>query len=260
MSFNLYDAVQGALTSDIIDELEPDFIEESIKAQLKNPFSSSINTNYYQIFNDKYKEYVRSSDHNDEIEEIRDTLVINIINKIKSRFKLEVCVDDQNEYKIVKHMYNFFVYEIRQNMVDFFVAYILKEKKSIINNIDRSKNNVSSMTSKSYFTKKEDGLILANIYDVYSYICQLDMPLDNVISYIQLRPDVSSSLHEIQVYLDKQIIISEKEDTFNKIVKLMEDEEANIITDISSTLYQIFDYNEVNQDDLYTKSTEGEDD
>ena len=121
----------------LFDMSTDEFIENEIETQMNEEIfiDSEKKRNYVELYIEKFKYlktiYVDDPDTLEELEENKNSFIENIINSISSKFNFEVD-DEAISKKMAKTLYNFFIIDYTDNLKEFFLNFLQKNKKSII--------------------------------------------------------------------------------------------------------------------------------
>ena len=191
----MYDSEVYEVTSDTeIDELLSDLplnlIKENISEQIRDPISST--TNYLNIVLEKYSllknNFCDNPDTLSQLNAYMNDFFGSIISELNGVMELEIS-DDLEESEIAKisdAAYNFFVIGYRQNVVTFFLYYIVNNKKSLSEHFDKmaKKKDVTTMGFKKQLKNKDDIVILSNIPNIISFIRDLDVSAEDFVKLV----------------------------------------------------------------------------
>ena len=124
-----------------------------------------------------------------EVYRVRNETYREIINIICREFSLNFTIDeDVDLYTAANILYDLFVCNFSNNMINFFGNYILKERASIYESVDvgdlKKSKDSSSAYGRKVFKDNKLGVINANIDMVISQVCAMDFPFYSVIMTI----------------------------------------------------------------------------
>lgn len=169
-----------------------DFIENEIESQLQDTLfnTSESKRNYVELYLEKYKYLCMVYNDDDEmlsdLEENKNIFLSNIVDKIASTFSFEIDEDEINN-KVARTLYNFFVMNYAENLQEFFLNFINKNKKSLLNEIKNSKTktrDVTTIAAKAKYYNINDAMIINNISTILMKLIP-NYPLGNdFIDYI----------------------------------------------------------------------------
>lgn len=119
-----------------------EFLENELEDQLGESIFSEKKTNYLESYMSKYKFYLDEYSANEEfiesLKEKKDDMIEHILNEISDKFEFNID-DESRKTKVAKVLYEFFVIDYKNNMVDMILTYINDNKKSILQEIKRQK-------------------------------------------------------------------------------------------------------------------------
>ena len=178
-----------------LKNLHEELISENIKEQIKNPFD--IKTNFVEMFSESFVSALESqdldSDSKKKIISEAKAFYINTINLIDEKFDLECdtetfCEQIATLKDYCEAMYWFFVIKYKKNAKNIMVKYIIKNKKSICNNLEyfKKKKDVTTVSLKRKISDVDTTLLVSNLPEVLDYIKSLDIPMDKLITYLNL--------------------------------------------------------------------------
>lgn len=181
-------------SDEIINNLKDELIMENILEQIKNPLNTP-NKNYLELFETRYiylrMVYIDSTSFINKLDEVKVTMYNDIFKKITDKFF--ITYDDTNIDIIAcaTDLYDFFILNFKDNLVDFITSTITKEKKSLaleLNNTDSTKK-LGYIALRKILKNKDDALIISNVttainniigrdvkgIDIIKQICKLDI-------------------------------------------------------------------------------------
>lgn len=132
----------------------------------------------------------------DNIRDIRDQVYIDVIDTLCKRFNLSWNDQDDNidHYTLAFYLYDFLVSNRNTIMVNFFTAFIMNNKDSLVRVLDVTDYQKSRDTSAVYGRRIYDdqgyGVISANMTKVINYIATIDITLYNIFQSIYTNQEV----------------------------------------------------------------------
>lgn len=163
----------------VLSKFNDDFVystvTESIKNKLRNyevPLPNII-ISFEQMFKVTEGEYQGKSQ---EVMDTRQNVYQNIIRLLCDQYQLTFNDGDEKDiYTSAMYMYSLLVSNFQQNIVTFFVNYIIREKSSIYDMLslggERKNKDSSTIYAKKVFRNPKLGVISANLEIVLMSIC-----------------------------------------------------------------------------------------
>lgn len=142
----------------------------------------------------------------DEIETKKIEVYRQIIEYLCSVYQLEYHPSD-NIYSDAFYMYQFLVSDFTTTVINFFVSYIIAEKKSIYDrlNLSEEKKNKDAATqySKKIIDDQKVAIIHANVIPIVNDICNYNISLYDVIMSRYYGADVNIGQFLCSIIADK---------------------------------------------------------
>ena len=194
MSFEGSDFNTEIVELPYLKNLHKELIQENIKFQIDRPFENKAD--FEEVFSEQIEETLNMDGIDDDgirqVKSERDSFYSEIIELISQKYSLECDIEtviDKGPSQLkdcCEAMYSFFIIKYKKNIRNFFVNYITRNRKSIINYLDqmKKKKDVTSISLKKKIIDPDTALIIANLPDVIEYIKSLDMDMLNVLSYL----------------------------------------------------------------------------
>lgn len=234
-----------------------DFIENEIEEQISESLFSSNKTNHVEFYLEKYKYlckevYVDDDDTLAQLEENKENFLQNIVSKISETFEFEI---DENEVtnKVAKTLYNFFIVNYADNLKDFFLNFLNKNKKSIIADLKAMKvktRDVSTIASKVKYYNANDAIIINNINTILLKIIPNYDIGNEFIDYI-INYDDSRINNKMRKYLDEAIITFE--DTYNAFLTPFVEKHDGYSSIISDIVIELNEQAKTNKIDIFAE-------
>lgn len=189
----------ATILNNFSEDMIRDIIQESIDKYRFRPFGLRA-PNYPEIFNQKFNTIIiHSTGYDEDIQEQRVMCLNTIISTILDYYHLVLTSDipDEELYTVCYTIYQLFVSEFTERMVNFFTQFILNNMNTLLNNIkinnniSISKNNKNSY-GKQIYNNQELELVYENMNYIIDVLASLDVPLDLLITY--LSDDKTSNL------------------------------------------------------------------
>ena len=235
MKEDITDIYENAESSISIDDLDLDFIIESIKEQVSDLMESSSRKNYLKSFENK----IDNSELNEEERNVmRENMYSEIIDIISGKFNIQINKSTVSNRELAKNIYKFFIINYIENIEQFLEIYIIENKKDIVMELERREINSKRIEGIS---SKKIAIILNNISFVIDIIANSDISFREFLTYIDRHPESKSSTEELLDYLDDDI---ESTDEIIKFImtQLVNEEEGfgNIYTELQRKLFERF--------------------
>jgi hypothetical protein len=144
-------------------------------------------------------------DYTEKIKDVRTETYIEIISRIIDYYQLSMTteledLDPENIHTIAKFLYDVFISRFTDNMINFFVSYIIDNADNIysylksMDNINRPRDN--GAYAKSNFLEEKFILIHANANMVIYNIAGYDISLNTLFNYF-FGPQIASYLNSL---------------------------------------------------------------
>ena len=235
MREDITDILENAESSISIDDLDLDFIVESVKEQVSELMESSSKKNYLKSFESN----IDNSELNDEERKVmRENMYSEIINIISERFNIQISKSDVSNREIAKNLYKFFVINYIENVEQFLEIYIIENKKDIVAELERREINSKRIEGIS---SKKIAIMLNNISFVIDIIANSEISFKEFLTYIDRHPESKSATAELLDYLDETIEYTD--DIMEFIMNQLINEEegfGNIYTELQRRLFERF--------------------
>ena len=180
-----------ALTS-ILSNFDSNYILHIVTDSLEmkfRPYSNSL-PGIYSIEGKfiNLLENVEDPSSREKILEVREQTYLEIIDIICNYYNIQFRpAEDLDIYSAVFWIYNFFVSDFTNTLINFYVNYIIKEKDGIYSylNLDSCKKDKDSATiySKKVCPDEKISIIHANIESVLDNISGFDIGFQNLVTY-----------------------------------------------------------------------------
>jgi hypothetical protein len=197
--------------ADILDELSFDYIYHIINDSLSmkfRPYSGSMPNIPYSLEQNFKIQLDAAPSSRDAILQKREEVNKTIIDILCNYYNLGYNGSD-DIYSDAFYMYKFLVSDFTNTVVQFFVNYIIKEKKHIYENInlqETKKNKDSSYSySKKLYSNNVIAAIHANIVPVVQDIAQYDITLQDVLDFRYMGDEQNTALHLSKILIDNGV-------------------------------------------------------
>ena len=232
---NFSDVLDNAKSAISIDDLDLDFIIESIKEQVSELMESSSKKNYLKSFE---KNIDNSELPEDERETMRQNMYNEIIDIISKKFNIQIDKDSVSNRELSKNLYKFFVINYVDNVEYFLESYIIENKKDIVAELERKDINSKRIEG---IPSKKMAIILNNISFVIDIIAASNITFREFLTYITRHPESNSACEELLDYMDETIEYAD--DIVSYIMDQLVNEEegfGNIYTELQRNLFERF--------------------
>lgn len=163
---------------------------ENVRSQINATFCS---VNYVNIYSDKLNIIEESVGDDSDLKRLvntyRNDFFSKILEIINEFFEVRVDIDYNNPSEtedVATELYEFFIVDIRKVLSRFFYNFIQENKKRIVEELDISKPKKDVLTTSVKKTMKGNDIkIISNIYEVVSYISDLEIMNDVFLEHCQ---------------------------------------------------------------------------
>ena len=234
-------------SDNIINDLKDELILESIMVQIDKPFSSGHkNTDYLDIFETRYNYlitvYAESVDFVNKITEIKMTMYSEIFHKITTKYGIEYTDGNFDLCETVKYLYHFFCLDYQDNIVQYIVATIRHDKKSLSALYTEStfSKSLSANALKKVLKNRDEAIIIANLKDVVDTIISQDMDSLDVIKKITEEDAMEATNYKIYKYFLTDFILAPPKNFAKLYFEILYDKGegySTIINEIRTILY-----------------------
>ena len=176
--------------SDILSNFSDDFIDDVLENSLQykfSPFNIRM-PNYPAVLEDNFRSIINNAPgYAEEITEKRQATYTNMINYICNHYNLMMTSDilDEEVYTVCYMMYDIFVANFTEKMIDFFAQYILNHITQLAAAIDEEHRVIrTGYAKKMYNGKTEIAIVYDNLDIVINIISALDISLQELLRYI----------------------------------------------------------------------------
>lgn len=238
-----------------------DFLENEIENQIEYIFESN-KRNYLEFYLEKYK-FVKSNidvtsypniedldDMKEEMKYNKNRFITDILLKVCDKFDIQID-GDENNTKIAKTLYKFFVIDYKENLKIFFLNIIKKNKQSIIKELKARKRNrdIGLSASKSKYINTNDAIIINNLeFILMDIISSMEFDGD-FIDYI-INYDDNINYMNISKLIEKEKIILTQE-TFECFISPFINREEGYTDIISEIVIMLVENTKQRELDLF---------
>ena len=176
----------------ILSQFDDDYIMDIVKDSIKNRFRvyDLPSPNIVNAFEITFKQLTEGfSSNTSEILDTRQNVYKNIINIICDYYDFTFTLqDDTDIYSIAYWLYEVFVSNFTQNLMNFYVGYFIRERDSLDSALNlmqlKKETDTSFMYSKRLFKDPKIAAIHCNLEYVISQISDIDINLYYILSCI----------------------------------------------------------------------------
>jgi len=193
---NSNQAIMGISTdygiATILGNFSDDFIEDTIKESIDYRFRpySLRSPNYPEILNNQLLSVLEHSSGYDEmIEEKRVEVFKCIIDTINEFYNLRIVeeIPDEQIYSIAYMMYQIFVSEFTERMLNFYTQYIIDNMGNLLKYLGTEIKTTKTAYAKKIYNNENYIAIYDNMNGIVDILAGLDIPFDVLVSYLSDR-------------------------------------------------------------------------
>lgn len=173
----------------ILGNFSDDFIEDTIKESITYRFRpyGLRSPNYPEILNSRLqsvKDHVIG--YEDQVEDKRVDVFISIIDSINSYYGMSIIEDipDEQLYSLTYILYQIFVSEFTERMLNFYTQYIINNMDNILANLSIENKSTKTVYAKKIYNSEKLVTIYDNMGAAIDILASLDIPLDLLITYL----------------------------------------------------------------------------
>lgn len=164
-----------------------DIIEDSISKRF------GLNVQLPNIVNALEQDFKNTSMNYPEniadINNVRTNTYNQVIAIIERTNNVSIQVDDfMDMYSVAYHLYDFFVSNYKQNIINFFTNFIIRERNNIYNSmhLEEYKKNRDSTTlyGKKMYKNTKLAVINACLEYIVDNICEYDFDIQNILNFV----------------------------------------------------------------------------
>ena len=176
----------------ILSQFNDDYIMDVVRDSINNKFRlySTPKPNVVAAYEAKFKELTDGFSSNvSEIMGTRQRVYINIINMICDYYDFVFSDNDETDYYSVAYwLYDFLISNFTENLKNFYVLYLIREKDGIYNALNlsevRKENDASLSYSKRLFKDPKLAAIHCNLEYVIDQISTFNIDLWTILNYV----------------------------------------------------------------------------
>lgn len=189
---NMFDYTTVAELSQVLSHYNTEYVLDVLKTMMDarhTPGSiMAPQPNLVAAWETNFKElqvYYNYKEFQDRISEVRRITYTEIIEAICREFHLNFTIDDTVDiYSAAYYLYEFFVANFNQNIIQFISSYIFRERNSLYESLNlaaaRKNKDTSTIYGKRIYKDIKLVTINANIDDVVSAICAFDIDMSSI--------------------------------------------------------------------------------
>lgn len=250
MMLNIFDEVE-LLGDDVIrisplKELSHDLLNESIKLQIEDIFSSR--TNFIVEFQDAMENDLNGYDFDEENtmeenDDIARDFYLSVLNQIDERFELELDMDTIQTLNlstirnIAEGIYEFFILKYKKNVTKYMIATLLENCDFIADDIKLDHEDICVKSYRNKLKTENQAILLSHMGSAIRTIVELDTdPSDFIMYFNQDKFEVAI----VKYCIDNGLITGMFVRTFLKVVfnDLKDNIYDEIISDIREKLFK----------------------
>ena len=187
------DMAIGTILSNFSSDYIQHVMEDSLQLERRfRPFGEPM-PNFVDVLNRNFLAVaVESPDYRDKVEEVRLETYREIILMICHYYNLRFCIpfeeiSPDELYGIAQRMYEVFVSNFSQYLINFFTSYIVKNADQIIQYLQSDPNTIKpkevGVYDQKHFIDSKFILIHANMNNVIYNMASYDIDLNTLMSY-----------------------------------------------------------------------------
>lgn len=170
----------SAILSNYSEEFISDYMQNALTKYKFRPFNTRM-PNFPYILEQQFigiKDNY-SGAQPELIEQTRLKTYQSIIDAICRQYNLAITTDIPDEfiYSVAYVLYQIFVSEFSDNLIGFFIRYLVSNKDSLINALTDEQRAVKSAYSKKAYNSQNDIIVYENIDNILDIIASLDIDL-----------------------------------------------------------------------------------
>ena len=221
----------------ILDVTNHELLMESIKNQLRGGYKSNINQ--LEVYLDNIDNLLEGIEDNDivrRIDDLKEQTILKVIKYIKKKFQFDIYTDDLDVCNIAGTLYDFFIFNNRENIINFYINYINNNKKSLIKHLENN-NDIELAVNKKLIKNTTNALIISKMYEIINIVKNADIGNEDFLRTIIGRND-DYACTQISKLLDADRFSFEEniKDSYLKYILKDEYEMMSLTSDINSQL------------------------
>lgn len=230
----------------IINTLKDELIMENILEQVKYPLDNDVD--YLDIFETRYRYlsdvYKDSTMFIEKLNNVKDAIYSELFTAIVKKFNFSYTDNTLDINQCAKDLYNFFILDYKENLIQYFINTILLQKKSLALSLSdpQYSKKVGVNALKKLLKHREDAIIISNINTVIqSIISNSTDNLELIKTMVADDIDEVSNYHVYQYFLNDFTIApnSDFNDRFFDIIKNKREGYSAIINEVKILLLNL---------------------
>lgn len=188
-----YDILAENQISIILSHFNRDYIFDIIENNIEGRFDfmqakPNVIASYETYFKQLVMQYTADLDVQ-QIEQTREDTYREIIELLSNKFNISIDLTNiQDYYSVAYYLYSFLISDFRNNLVNFFTNYIIKEKNAIYEALNLSEykksKDTTTLYNKKVYKNIKLAIINANLEIVLKNICAFDISFDTLLNCI----------------------------------------------------------------------------
>lgn len=177
----------ASILNNFSDFMIKDMIKESIRYRFR-PYGLRLPNYPYILCGQLNNVLHHSVGHDEEIIEKKEDVLRQIIEIVGSSFGFQISAEipQQQLYPLCYLIYQIFVSEFTDRMLNFYTQYIIDNMDSILRYIKQEEITKSSYSKKIY-NNQDYGVIYDNMIKVMDIVAGLDIQLPELITYLSTK-------------------------------------------------------------------------
>ena len=201
----IYNIVSDNELASILNYFNDDYLLNIINYNLQNKFKP-YNLPIPNLASSLEILYNTIKDNYGPLEELAQKRIYtyqSIISTICDQCNMDYNIEGIDIYSAANIIYDLFITNFSNNIINFFTNYIVKERNALYNGLNlslykKNKDSTTLYSKKIFYKSNRLGIINANLELVLDSIKVFDIPFEDVISYIYPKNVVSFILSIIK--------------------------------------------------------------
>jgi hypothetical protein len=235
--------------------------DEVLRNNLEEQLSESDILNYLKpnnfldIFDERLNylnaKYLNDAELIQKFKDVKLEIYLKVCKGIEKKFNIKTnfslaYTPMLNYFFYIKKLYNFFVINYRENLVNFFINYILNHKNELakVTKNNTNKKDLTIESLKKILVKPEDVIITHNLEDIVNLIVET-LEDNNLI----IKTIISSDEEESTNIIIKELFLENKENSYlenefrNNFFKPIKDENQafDLISEIKLSFFSLLE-------------------
>lgn len=187
----IYNIVSNNELASILNYFNEDYINNIIDYNLINkfkPYNPPI-ANLVSSFELNFNTMIDNYGALEEIKQQRISTYMHIIEYICNYYNMDYSIEGADIYSAAHVIYDLFISNFSNNIINFFTNYIIKERNTLYNGLNlislkKNKDSSTLYSKKIFYKSVKIGAINANMELVLDSIKVFDIPFEEVLSFI----------------------------------------------------------------------------